>query len=333
MHEFPTEFPEQSKEQAEDPVRTIQLLRKALAAQELIIKKQAAMLSRTIRTFEHASEAAGIGLWECRLPDDTLTWSGQVYDFFDMPRGHSLERSDILKCYSEASLHELSRLRSKAISDGNGFTYDAEITTCQGNVRWLRITATVELEDGVPVRIFGLKQDITKEKLLADQTRYLAEYDMLTGLPNRSQFEAAFTAAMANQGSLGALILIDLDGFKQVNDTFGHSEGDDSLKEAAFRLRQACAGAELVARLGGDEFAVLMGPGWGREGTRSLAQRVVDALDWEVVQNGNGIRLSCSVGIAYYRDTSPAELFKQADAAMYAAKKSGKATFREYEAP
>jgi len=114
-----------------------------------------------------------------------------VYDLFDLPHEASLDRAEILKCYSRESLSELIRLRGRAIEERTGFTLDAEIVTPKGHTRWIRITATVECEDDVPVRIFGMKLDITAEKMMYDQIRYLAEFDILTGLPNRAQFQTA----------------------------------------------------------------------------------------------------------------------------------------------
>jgi len=186
-----------------------------------------------------------------------------VYDIFDLPRGSALDRGATFRCYPEESARELTKRRSKAIEDCTGFTLDAEIISFKGNRRWIRITATVESVDGVAVRIFGIKQDITEEKILSDRTRYLAEFDVLTGLANRSQFQTRLSALDLSSPQtakpFGALLLIDLDEFKPVNDSLGHAAGDECLKQAAERIRDVCADADLVARIGGDEFAVLLG--------------------------------------------------------------------------
>lgn len=308
-------------------------LEETIARQAELIRSHEALLANTRKTFEAASAAAGIGLWECRLADQSLTWSDVVYDIFDLPRGSVLERDRIVECYSDASVRKLHLLREKAIRECNGFSLDAEITTSMGNTRWIRITATVECRDGVPFRIFGMKQDITQEKILGDQTRYLAEYDVLTGLPNRSQFESAFADMMkgdSDRGRLGALVLADLDGFKRINDTFGHSEGDECLKEAAFRLRTLCAGAELVARLGGDEFAMLIGNALDHRTVAEMAQRIVEGLTFSVCRNGLQIGIGASVGIAYFEPCQPEQLFKKADSALYSAKNAGRGAYRIY---
>ncbi|PWK63183.1 diguanylate cyclase (GGDEF)-like protein [Aminobacter sp. AP02] len=212
---------------------TITKLKAQLEEQAALISAQAASLAHSQKIFERSSAAARIGVWQCNLADQSLHWTDVVYDIFDLPRGSALIREEIVKCYTAASAAELHVRRSKGIEERTGFGLDAEIVTVKGNRRWIRITASVESEDGIAVRIFGMKQDITEEKILADQTRYLAEFDVMTGLANRSQFQkklAELTACCADRSAHGALLLVDLDGFKQINDTFGHVTGDECLR-------------------------------------------------------------------------------------------------------
>lgn len=310
---------------------TIARLKARIATQADLIARQDVSLAHSRKIFDRASAAARIGVWECSLPDERLVWTDVVYDLFDLPRGAALDRNEIVKCYPQESRAALNSLRSRAIAERNGFTLDAEITTFAGHSRWIRITATVECEDGVPVRIFGMKQDITEEKLLSDRMRYLAEFDAMTGLANRARFQARL--AHADEGRpLGALLLVDLDGFKAVNDTLGHVIGDECLKEAARRLAGGCGEAELVARVGGDEFAVLVGPHLDRGAVSGLARRVIEAMGKPVAVCGQSLRLGASVGIAFAETGRPCDLFAQADTALYAAKAAGRNTFRIFKA-
>lgn len=306
--------------------RVIASLRAELAAQAGVIRAQQASLEHTQKIFERASAAARIGVWECELPSETLRWTDVVYDIFDLPRGVALRREEIVLCYAEESRRTLTAMRNRAIAERSGFTLDAEITTFRGNHRWIRITASVESEGPSAVRIFGMKQDITQEKLLSDRTRWLAEFDVMTGLANRAQFQARL-AGSADGEPVHALMLVDLDGFKQVNDTHGHALGDVCIKEAAQRLAAVCQGAELVARIGGDEFAVLLGRGRPVEG---LAREVVHAMAQPIEASGLSLRIGASVGIAYAAGCTPSDLFKRADIALYAAKGSGRNTFRVF---
>jgi diguanylate cyclase (GGDEF)-like protein len=324
-------MPDRSSTQADD-ADLIAALRAQIEAQQAVIAEQAAELTHSRKIFDRASAAARIGVWECELPSETLTWTDVVYDIFDMPRGDTPMRGATLACYSEESAKELQKRRSRAIRERSGFTLDAEIVTFKGNRRWIRITASVESVDGVAVRIFGMKQDITEEKLLADRNRYLAQFDTMTGLANRSQFQSSLlqleTTALDRSRPFGALLLIDLDEFKPVNDSFGHAAGDECLKEAAHRIFSVCADAELVARIGGDEFAVLLGPHAKLAEASDIARAVIAHLNYPIDYNGQQLQIGASVGIALVDDCSPEQLIAMADTALYAAKKAGRGTFR-----
>ncbi len=305
-----------------------------LDAQALLIEQQAAALAHSRKIFERASAAARIGVWECDLADHGLVWTDVVYDIFELPRGSVLDRTEILNCYPQSSREMLEMLRSRAIEERSGFSLDAEITTMKGRLRWIRITATVECDDGVAVRIFGMKQDITEEKIISEQMRYLAQFDVMTGLRNRSQFQSRLSDLAGcdiHRNAIGALLLVDLDGFKQINDTYGHALGDECLKEVALRLRNACREAELVARIGGDEFGILLGTHLDQRGIEELAGAIVAALSRPVDRCGHSLELGASVGIARVDAWTPSELFIHADAALYAAKAAGRNTFRMFD--
>lgn len=310
---------------------TIARLEAELAERERTVAELLAMRRRQMQLVDRASETARIGIWECDLSDNSLQWSNGVYDLFEFPRGAKVSREETVACYSPASREAMERARAKAIAECSDFALDAEITTVLGRRRWMRLTGTVEAENGVAVRIFGMKQDITEEKLLADRTRYLAEFDVMTGLANRSQFQARLADLDGGSGHapIGALLLVDLDNFKQINDTYGHALGDECLKEAASRLRDACPGAELVARIGGDEFAVLLGQA-GKNHIDEVAEQIVLEISRPFMRLGQSIALSASVGIACADGAPSPDLFKRADTALYAAKAAGRNTSRTF---
>jgi diguanylate cyclase (GGDEF)-like protein len=300
-----------------------------------IAAQQSAAIARLTKLFERASEAAKIGVWECSLDGEQLSWTDVVYDIFDLPRGAELVRSDILKCYSQDSLMELERVRGDAIRRGEGFTLEARIHTAKGDAKWIRITATVEREHDVPIRIFGLKQDITKEKLLSEQTRYLAEFDSLTALANRAMFQKSLDALADTSCASGTLLLLDLDGFKQVNDRYGHAQGDACLQQFAKRLTPICPDASLVARIGGDEFAILFDCPGTRDGYEQIAARIIDEFRSPILSGSEAFEIGVSIGIAHLGDgrdaSDPTSLFADADLALYAAKVAGKNTCRTFE--
>lgn len=299
-----------------------------LAAQERVIARQAEELESQRSTFEQASQAARMGLWQCRLPDEVLTWSEGVYALFDLPLGARLRRSAIVAQYAPESSEELEEKRSHAIEQRSGFSMDARIITTENQTRWIRITASVECALGEPVRLFGMKQDITEARLLLDRKRYLADFDVMTGIANRYRFEECL-ADLRSRDQLGALMLVDLDGFKAINDTHGHAVGDLCLRESATRLAAACqGGAHLVARIGGDEFAVVFDHSVPFCSVSDAARCILKYLSEPVTIDGRDLKLSASIGVATRSGGLGADPFLEADQALYAAKHAGKNTFR-----
>ncbi len=134
---------------------------------------QTASIAHYKKMYDRSSALARIGVWECDLATEALTWTDGVYDLFELPRGSPLERARIVALYDEESRREMEKLRAEAIATGDSFSLDIHIRTAKGNERWIRLTADVEREDGRPVRIFGTKQDITAEKQAEEKVRAL----------------------------------------------------------------------------------------------------------------------------------------------------------------
>jgi diguanylate cyclase (GGDEF)-like protein len=279
--------------------------------------------------FDKSFKAARVGIWECTLPDETITWTDTVYELFGLEPRSPLTRAATVAMYEPESRRKLTEVRSAAIRDGEGFTLDAQINSAKGEARWIRITAIVERQNGVPVRLFGMKQDITAEKTLFDQLRHLAETDAVTGLASRAKFESMLDeVAVSSAPERKALLLIDLDSFKAVNDRLGHQAGDDCLREAARRISQAAPDAALVARLGGDEFAVIH-DFTSSENLEDICRRVVEKLEWWVGSSPGRFKVSASIGAAPIRQGIAAkDIFAEADKALYAVKAAGKNSFR-----
>ncbi|TVT65631.1 MAG: diguanylate cyclase, partial [Denitromonas halophila] len=193
--------------------------------------------------------------------------------------------------------------------------------------------SAVRDEHGRAPYYVALFSDITAQKLHESELERYAHYDALTGLPNRMLVMDRLRQAMAvtqRRGGRLAVAYLDLDGFKAVNDTFGHAAGDEVLSTLAERFRQAVREGDTMARLGGDEFvAVLVDPG-DREMVQSVLQRLLDAATQAVVWNGHSLEVSASIGLAYYpqrADVDADTLVQQADDAMYLAKQTGKNRF------
>ncbi len=200
--------------------------------------------------------------------------------------------------------------------------------------RWRQGNAMPErLEDG-SVLWHGFITDVTERKQAEENTHRLAHFDALTGLPNRrllvDRIEHALGAARRN-GQLGALLFIDLDNFKQINDARGHSVGDRLLEQVAQRLSQQLRGGDLVARLGGDEFVVLVGHlgldiEAGARHARAVADKVREVLEQPYQIAGTLYGSSGSIGITMFpkADERVDDLLREADTAMYRAKSAGR---------
>ena len=301
-------------------------------AQARTIRMREAAMMRSREIFERATAAARLGLWECDLRTETLQWSGGTYDMFGIARDTPLKRGQALVRYPTDSLKALETVRGRAIDERTGFNLDTRIVTPAGE-RWIRITATVQCAGDRATRLFGFKQDITEEKESWERTRYLAEFDELTGLANRSQFQARLAEACGEHGGPpgGTLLLIDLDGFKDVNDSVGHSAGDECLKEAGHRLASVCAKARIVARVGGDEFAVLLGTPEIAGSPVLLAKQIIATMNRPVRCGWRRFRIGASIGLAATRGCHASEAMKRADAALYAAKAAGRNTLRWFD--
>jgi diguanylate cyclase (GGDEF)-like protein len=214
---------------------------------------------------------------------------------------------------------------------------DGEIDTWQTEKRFLRpdgcavwVIANMTFlrdEQGRALTWLGQFQDITERKALEDRLRREADEDPLTGLPNRRRLEESIrlTLAMSDRhGFAGSVLVIDLDGFKEVNDTHGHAVGDAALAAVAQALDRRLRSTDLLARIGGDEFAVLLRV-TGGEAARKLAADLVRTVRATTLAEGMpAIALDASIGVADFGEPplpTVRELLAAADAAMYAAKR------------
>ena len=273
---------------------------------------------------DQATARASLGIWQCYLDGNILRWSSGVYDLFGIERGLPLIRDRIVAHYTEPSRAAMEEARARAIETAGEFTLDAQIIRADGQERWMRLTASVQTRRGRPERLFGTKQDITKERLLIEHMRHLAETDAMTGLANRARLQAR----LEDPDGISALLLVDLDGFKAINDTHGHVFGDACIREVAQRLRACCGDVALVGRLGGDEFAIVLHaehePGFAER----LARQIVEIMQLPFFYAGARAHLGASVGLAFRLDQHGEELFSEADSALYAAKAEGRGTCR-----
>jgi diguanylate cyclase (GGDEF)-like protein len=216
-----------------------------------------------------------------------------------------------------------------------GFKSIYRLLARDGRVVWVRDEAAIVRDEaGRPLILQGVIHDITEQKLLEEQLQYQAFHDGLTQLANRSLFADRVQRALVASSRTGArvaVLFLDLDDFKSVNDTLGHAVGDQLIKEVADRLRAALRTSDTAARLGGDEMAVLL-EGCDETGAERVAQKIIASLQAPFMLAGRAVPVRASVGVAVSSPGKVAvdELLSDADAAMYATKSRGKGGYHVF---
>jgi diguanylate cyclase (GGDEF)-like protein/PAS domain S-box-containing protein len=297
-----------------------------------------AALRRSEATLARAQEIAHIGSWEWDLETDVVRWSQEAFHLFGfeadevapslgliLERTHPDDREELERCLQEARDGGVSTVKC-----------DHRIVWEDGTLRWIHMQAEVEFHDEGPYRIVGVLQDISERKRFEEKLAQLASHDALTGLPNRHLLNDRLEQGLAHHrytNRILALVFVDLDRFKIINDTLGHDAGDLLLKEIARRLSGCLREGDTVARQGGDEFVVVLTDLAKAEDAAYVAQKMLDALAPPCLLAGREVLPAASLGIALYpRDgENMQELMMSADKAMYAAKQAGRGQYRFFD--
>jgi len=230
-------------------------------------------------------------------------------------------------------LHDLIENRSyrQRLLSGeiDHFQIEKRYRHAAGHAVWAQLSVAIVRDSlGDPLYIIGQAQDISARKELEERLTHQAFHDSLTGLPNRAllhdRIEHALERARRNDEMI-AVIFMDLDGFKAVNDSWGHATGDELLIALGQRLRNWVRAGDTVARLGGDEFTVLLEDVGSREEATRIADRIIAGLETPITLDGRSLWVRASLGIAFNRpaDLPPDDLLRNADIALYRAKHAG----------
>lgn len=293
-------------------------------------------LRRSERLLAETQRLAHVGSWEWDSPGpaERLTWTDEMYRLAGLvPQSVMVTSKLWLAVTHPADRERVDVALRAAFGRPGAFELAQRLVLPTGEVRHLALRGEVEHDgDGRPVRVWGSAQDVTERHRVQEELRRTALTDPLTGLGNRlllvDRLHKAVTALGGPDGAAlrhVAVIAVDLDGLKRVNDTHGHATGDELLRETARRLRSVVRDRDLVARLGGDEF-VLLCAGVDPVGAARLAERIVSEISTPYSLPGGVTAWSgASVGVTVTDD--PADdvdrLLAQADRALYAAKGSG----------
>jgi diguanylate cyclase (GGDEF)-like protein/PAS domain S-box-containing protein len=316
----------------------------AQRAEERIAAREA--LQQVQERLELALEHAGMASWEADLRSREVRLSDTWARLLGAPEGETVTTVEALMTLVHPEDLEAAVQASMEVAKGEQEQYAIEHRVRRRDGEWIWILSRGRVAERDPasgnaLRMSGINMDITARKLAeealkANEARLaqLAHYDALTGAANRSLFEDRLRSAMARArrgGNRIALLYLDIDKFKAVNDRLGHPAGDALLKEFAARVTQCVRATDTVARLGGDEFALLLEGVIGAAGAERVARKIIDALAEPVRIEREDVPVRTSIGIAVLAhggtETDEA-LLRRADGALYEAKSAGRNTYR-----
>lgn len=320
------------------PYRIRYMMRSAKAADDL----------RTSQVkLDKAQRIAKLGHWEWIPKNDIFDWSGECKNILQSESlGNKLEQ--FLETIHEDDRSLVSNILERARSDAGRFNFD--FRTRSGKQNETPRIIHVEAEPESANHMVGTIQDITERTNAEEQIHNLAYYDLVTGLPNRAHLYDMISLALANSKQNSekfGLLFLDLDHFKQVNDTLGHNAGDLLLRQVSARLQDAIRQTdtvtrpeelqgkkptETIARLGGDEFVVLLNHVERVEDAAYVARRICKELAKSFNLDGNEVSITTTIGISLFPSDgdSAEQLLKHADVAMYHAKEQGRNGYQFY---
>jgi diguanylate cyclase (GGDEF)-like protein len=307
-------------------------------------------LARLTRRFNLALDVSKVGVWELDLSTYSETWDTRTRELFGLDADAPSPNYRVWQSAVHPEDRERAEADLQAQIRSEGFESDYRIVLADGQVRHIRSVGALFVEPGQSRKVIGVNWDVTADVQLNDDLRrakqltearnrdleaarvrieHNALHDSLTGLPNRRYLDEMLKRHAADgyhgTGSI-ALLHIDLDRFKQINDTLGHAAGDAMLVHASRVLRASCRETDFVARIGGDEFVIVSSAGSSDERLASMALRIVREMGRPVRHEGHECRFGVSIGVAVSRtaDIDVKQLLINADIALYRAKARGR---------
>ena len=312
-----------------------QVVRLVGQIQNVSIRHQTEALVRWRTELLNRVSALGkIGGWEIEVSTRSMQWTEECYRIHGLPKDPTtLEQA--LALYTPDSRSALEAALERIAAGGLPEQLDLCFYRPSGERVWVQVLIELDQRDALPERFVILFRDITREREANERIDLLAHYDLVTGLPNRDMLREQAIAALAEareRGTTLAMLFIGLDGFKSINDTFGHATGDMLLKAAASRLHQSLRNNDLFGRFNGDEFLVLLRELAAPEDAGHVARKLIASLGEPLYRDDVPLKVGASVGIAMLepgRDEFES-LLLAADSAMRAAKEAGRNTYQFY---
>jgi len=307
-------------------------------------KKNEERLVVTSQLLNESQKVAHLGGWELDLLSGNLDWTDETFRIHDTsPEEFNPTVDAGVGYFLPESKEIISKALDNAINNCVGYDLELETYTTKGRKIDVRTTCTVTQKDGSPIRLTGIFQDITDYKTIQrkleesnSELQSYAHYDALTKLPNRNLLAVRMQQAITNSeknNKFVALTFIDLDGFKEVNDNYDHSIGDEVLIKIGEKLKQVLREGDTLSRIGGDEYVAIIDNLDSPYESEIILSRMLEAVaDTELISS-NVINLSASIGVTYYPldNSTPDQLIRHADQAMYIAKQNGKNRYHVFD--
>lgn len=285
-------------------------------------------LRKSEQKLEHAQNFARLGYWELNIKKDSLSFSKQLTKLL----GVSCSNFEYGMDYLLMLIHPSERLYIKTVInqaqvDGKKFHLDARLLLGNDHLMFIQFQGQKVIARNKEVLLNGIIQDVSELRKSQSRLNHIAHHDALTELPNRTLFQLQFDMSLqraVHHNQKVALLFIDLDRFKNVNDSLGHDIGDALLCQVANRILGVIRPSDTAARLGGDEFAVILNDVEDIENVFSLGERITSVFDQPFHLESKVLYSQASIGISIYPDhgDTPARLLRNADTAMYQAKQS-----------
>lgn len=283
--------------------------------------------------WKFALEGAGDGVWDWDMVTDKVFRSARWKEIYGYTNNEIEDTASAgrMLVHPDDLMHQIEDTQDYLRGKKNVYVSEFRLLCKDGTWKWTLSRGMVISRslDGKPLRMIGTHTDISERKSSENQLLQLAHYDQITNLPNRVLFLDRFHQVLTNahrHNQPVTLMYLDLDRFKEVNDTLGHDMGDILLKEVAERLMKCVRADDIVARMGGDEFTVILNNVNHQINTERITQSILDKLTEPFNLGGEVVYISASIGISVYpaNGTEVDALLKNADQAMYFAKQSGR---------
>lgn len=284
--------------------------------------------------FDEVQSLANIGGWHYDFRRGHMYGSRELHRLLDLATGSRLDREEVYALFVPGDRERMRQAMDAARLRNESFDLELRIVTRGGLRRWLRVIGQPQVQRGMVESVIGTAQDITSRKRQEEQLRRQALTDPLTGLSNRDALmrQLALAVDEAQPGAGPAVLYVDLDRFKVINDLLGHAAGDGLLVAAAQRLRRAVGAETLLARFGGDEFMAVIAPCREEQKARDMALRITEAFAEPFPHSGEEFSITASVGVAQYPQDGATiqQLINHADAAMFDAKRRGRNNWQAF---